>query len=782
MSVLNETPEQEAARINAASGDPEGITAEQVSNNRRLNAFLSGAVGRKPDGSPIDENSSKPGLPKGTAIINTDKSESGATVEIEGGEAETPIVDPTQTTSTEGRGVRSIPNPLEQFASYSPLWTMACLTREQFNDPRSYRNSPADLKHIVFSSAGRYDDQRVKTFYGAPEYFINNFMMTTVISPNIATGNSNAISFNFDIYEPYSMGLFLQSLQLAAINAGYANYLSNTPYLLKLDYVGYDDSGKLFEGVTPKYFTIRLKRVTFNVTEGGSVYKVEAFPFNHQGFSNLNNRIPTDTAITGNTVKELLVAGERSLCAALNESENQLVNDKKKTYPDTYEIQFPEEQDQILNFLNVPATDQAKVDPNAPASRSVGARPAASSDFGNNDLGNSDMGFDAASGGNYVFRKEGDVYDDQTGKVKRDQMIIDPKLRTFIFTQEQTITSVISQILLSSKYIVENIRNVKIDESGLITWFRVDVQVQLLEFDKLIGDYQKKIIFRVLPYKTHISIFTNPTTAPPGYDSLEKYIAKKYQYIYTGQNNDILRFDIQINNMFFVGINSRAEKDNATVSNTDINAPVEDKTYEVESNEGSSGDSALAGNTGGRRTGPDSDRTGTVDSGSGDVTEAKKVAEAFNRALLKSNTDIISIDLEVLGDPYWMVDSGFGNYFSPVNPDFLGATQDGTMNYEAGDVYVYLSFRTPSDIDERRGIYNFPDQEKEAAFSGIYRVIRCENEFRDGAFKQKLRCLRMPLQPYDFDSKPQPKDSNENILAINVKDEVVKPTVVYDPF
>ena len=42
---LNETPEQEAARINAASGDPEGITAEQVANNRRLNDSLTASFG-----------------------------------------------------------------------------------------------------------------------------------------------------------------------------------------------------------------------------------------------------------------------------------------------------------------------------------------------------------------------------------------------------------------------------------------------------------------------------------------------------------------------------------------------------------------------------------------------------------------------------------------------------------------------------------------------------------------------------------------------------------------
>ena len=40
-----ETPAEEAARINSASGDPEGITAQQVANNRKLNESLTASFG-----------------------------------------------------------------------------------------------------------------------------------------------------------------------------------------------------------------------------------------------------------------------------------------------------------------------------------------------------------------------------------------------------------------------------------------------------------------------------------------------------------------------------------------------------------------------------------------------------------------------------------------------------------------------------------------------------------------------------------------------------------------
>jgi hypothetical protein len=43
---------------------------------------------------------------------------------------------------------------------------------------------------------------------------------------------------------------------------------------------------------------------------------------------------------------------------------------------------------------------------------------------------------------------------------------------------------------------------------------------------------------------------------------------------------------------------------------------------------------------------------------------------------------------------------------------------------------------------------------KESPFSGIYRVIRCENVFNGGVFTQKLECLRMIGQSVEFADNP----------------------------
>lgn len=58
-----ETPQEEADRINRASGDPEGITAAQVANNRALNENLTAAFGFGGSGKPSSGPGSNPLAP-----------------------------------------------------------------------------------------------------------------------------------------------------------------------------------------------------------------------------------------------------------------------------------------------------------------------------------------------------------------------------------------------------------------------------------------------------------------------------------------------------------------------------------------------------------------------------------------------------------------------------------------------------------------------------------------------------------------------------------------------
>jgi len=644
------------------------------------------------------------------------------------------------------------PNPLEEFASYSVLWTMSCLEPHQFNNPKSYRNSPADLKHIVFASAGRYDSQRTKTYYGVPEYYVNNFVMTCIIGANEKTGNSNAVKFSFDIIEPYSMGLLLQSMQAAAINAGYLDYLNNAPYVLRMDIQGYDEVGRIITSVKPKYFTLKLSGVKFSVNEGGSTYKVEAIPYNHQGFSDTINTSYNDLKISGDpggpgTVAELLNNGQNSLTAVLNRNEKKLVDEGRIGKPDVYEIQFPElAEDWFSTEGTPPKNNKATKDPNVAEPKPItgGAQPNKEKfkDNTKNEIGAASLGFTQLSGGNPLFKRANDQYDEKTGVVKRDNMTIDPKQRAFQFGQGQSLTAMINQIVLSSDFAKKTIE--KTTPEGYIKWFKLDVQIELKDPDPITGDYSKKITFRVVPYYIHQSIFANPSSAPVGYAELMKQITKEYQYIYTGQNVDVLKFDIQINNLFYSGIAPSPENEGAQTSNQDQKGVGPKANLTTQTGQGAA-PAAQAAQAGRARPKRDPKLLEGYKGGSGEKSTEQNVAETFQAAFLSGNSaDLVTVDLEILGDPYWLVDSGMGNYFAGATSPNKQVNNDGTMNYESGNVYIYLTFRTPADINETTGLYDFSVAGKESPFGGIYRIVQCENTFADGMWKQKLKCLRMP--------------------------------------
>ena len=674
---------------------------------------------------------------------------------------------------------RGIENPLEQFASYTTLFTLACLKPEEVNNPYLYRNGQFTINQVVLSSAGRYDLERVPTAYGTPEYFIDNLQINSVIAPNEGTGASNATVFNFEVYEPYSAGLFLRSLASAAKYAGFASYLDGAPYVLKMEFVGFKDNMQMFYGVSSKFFVMTLKKVTFNVNEGGSTYKVEAVPHNHAGFSSLVNQTYNDIAITGSTVKELLVDSERSLQKVLNEYEEK----RKKTTPldfaDKIEIHFPETSSTPIPGVT-PTAETNRATKNT-TNVNVRIKSASNSqndaDFGTNPIGSSSLGFQIDDGGIYVSPRAQDTYDPSTGKVVRDKVTIDPKTRTFQYAQGQTLTAIISQAILSSDYAAKAIKD-KPDANGRVDWFRIDVQIQLLDYDAKRGDYAKRIIYRVMPYKVHSSVFMNPNAVPVGYEGLQNEIVKQYDYIYTGQNLNVLKFDIELNMAFYTAILPTPPQDAGRVANPDQTSSGQPDVNKGKIEEGQAGVAAQTALTGGMRVKPDSQAIKLPFGGSDNLTPEQLIANNFHLAFLQNGqANLVNVDLEILGDPYWLVDNGTGGYIPPPGQTEM-ITSDGAANYESGDIYVYLRFRTPLEPKETSGDYLFLDQQ-DSQFSGIYKVTKCDSKFNGGVFKQELKCIRMPLQASDFDE--QPPVSPAKLQMYNTEEAKETAATLYEP-
>jgi hypothetical protein len=658
------------------------------------------------------------------------------------------------------------PNVLEEFASYTPLWTLACLEPNQYNNPNSYRGNKAALKHVIFSSAGRFGAERTVTAGGQPEYFVNNFDLNARTAQSNTGGNSNILQLEFDVYEPYSMGYFIESLQAAAIGAGYANY-NGTPFLLMLEFYGHKDNGEMFANteLLTKYFPINFIEVKFNVTEGGSNYKCKCIPANHSGWAATAQQIPNDMTLRGSSVEEMLTSGQVSLCGTLNAQQLKLQQENKLLYPDEYLVVFPAEWNDPVGLptdigpridapvVNLPYTEGETA--------GKGPRPGKyTGSYGLGPVGAADLDFGPTTGGNYNFGFESDVVDEATGIINRDKLKIDPSQRTFTFPPGTTVQNIIQQVILSSKYAKDAINPQNMDDAGMISWFRVDVQVELGEFDPIRNERQKRYIFRAMPFYVHNSIFRNPTAAPPGYVEVNKKIAKEYNYIYTGKNNDLLKFDIQINNLFNMGRSKTSPEDSASIANPDLHQSAEDPDQKVKANVGDNPASVAVEGSSPAKLDPNITKN-PIKGGYGAETVAQKVALMFQNSLLSqgSDGDLLNIDIEILGDPYFIIDAGMGNYIGDVYQSPKDQiTSDSTMNYQGTDCYIRILFRNPIEPElesvSEYGLYKFAPGQTVNRYSGIYKVLECKNRFSDGVFKQVLKCNRMPNQPQDYEGIP----------------------------
>jgi hypothetical protein len=279
----------------------------------------------------------------------------------------------------------------------------------------------------------------------------------------------------------------------------------------------------------------------------------------------------------------------------------------------------------------------------------------------------------------------------------------------------------------------------------------------------------------------HSSVFRNPTANPPGYPGLNKIIGKEYKYIYTGQNNDILKFDIQVNQLFHTGKQPTPAENSGGVIATSTSQPAEDPDQKLKMPVNNSADAATTPDGSPGLGDPDITKQ-TTKGGYGTQTVERRVAETLKNAILNQGTgDMTKINLEILGDPYWISDSGMGNYLGDEydgNP-YLMRDAGGSVNYQGADTHIRIIFRTPVEPNLGTsgvgGLYNFPPNEPINPYSGIYKVLYVNNKFSDGKFIQTIEATRMPNQPQDYDPYKGP---SKNPLAADTSEQDTPDTSV----
>lgn len=757
-------------------------------------------------------------------------------------------------------------NSLHQFSSFNTIFTMSCLTRDEIAVPNeTYR--AYGPQNVILRSGGGAGDNKVTTEYediigGKLEYFIDNVNIEALCVPNSKSRSTNATFITFTVEEPYSMGLFLQTCQIAATMSGFQNY-ANAPFMLSMEFIGYDDDGDVI--VTESGLNLRrdvpikLTNIEFEVNQGGTTYTVEALPWNEQAYLDDATASPVDIALTGNTVEKLLQSGEQSLTTIINGHYEELRRANQIAEASEIVITFPKDIASSGNPSRIPNTSDAGatttsrgggggggkggkifgavaagvvggvvggllggnslkdsfndvlggiaggldkslggllsnfksgniqglfenisgfLGAQAPQNfeaflsmitgqvltkSSIGERLSsiAQDPASLNNLGSARIISGAEESGTVPMPQTGQVYDRKNKVMTRAKNTVSSDERVFNYGSGTSILKIIEDVILTSDW-GKSIKERAPDENGMVPWFRIDAESYLkpnAQQENVFGVDAKVNHYKVVEYKVHSSHFQNAGAAGVDYNSLRQNAKKEYRYIYSGENTDIVRFDINFKAAFFQFIqpDSGQLSIDAKTGGTQFNL-TQVKPSQLGLNIQPSG----ANSSTGLATQGFVNSSSTQGGGGAGIDNSKiRWARKFHDQILgNGSVDLVEVKLEIFGDPYFIVDSGMGNWTDEAGD--LNTTAGGQVDYQRSEVDVILNFRTPIDYNPDTGGMIYPeDTVPVSQFNGLYRVTAIENKIQRNMFTQELTLLRRRGQPEDTSTSGTADQANK---------------------
>lgn len=651
-------------------------------------------------------------------------------------------------------------NPLHKYASYTQIFTIAALSTEDLNSPDSTYLASGKLP-IILKTAGGNPNNRVKTFYGKFDFFIDALEIESTYGFELGTGNTNATAINMVISEPFSIGMFPVALNTACKKYKYASY-SVATFLLKIEFKGEDQNGNMVSlPNTTKMIPFIINDLTMQVTNAGAVYNIKATPAGQVPLFSNNNTITTDMSIAGSTVQEILQTGPYSLQSAINAGFRAQAAKSELPIPaQEILIIFPKSSaNEVLASspkgedererakpaaAEVNAVDDANTNSKLNVSRSSINNTLIESSV--NEIGASSLGFGTDRWAASTLQQDSIIIDSATGKIDPAKISKNPKVSNYSFKQTTTIVNAINQVIMSSDYALKCISDKPESDTKMRKWWRIETALYHIDSSQLDKKTKKKpelLVFKVVPYLVHETSIPTAGMSSTSFKSMLAQCVKVYNYIYTGKNQDILKLDIKFNNSF--NVSNPVDNGNNTTDSKVAEQNEQAKEKKVEN----------GGRDGGETKEPgfglnyteiwNSVKTAFNYRGGagGDDTVAQQQVKWVHEALT-FGSDLQELEMDIVGDPYYMTSNGMGNFNSPPVVGQMNINSDGSINYQSGEVDIAINFRTPTDINSSTGLLTMANKAV-GEFSGLFRLGSVTHRFRDGEFTQTIKGTRRQM-------------------------------------
>lgn len=766
-----------SASVNETTSTP--VTAEEQNNIATANA---------PTDAATSTNSTTPVLASGTTaptstpVTGADATYSATPIRDEGTIVVTASPDQMQ---------QPIGNPLHEYDSYTYGLSLHLLNIGDFNnlvDNPSQQYTPVTgtpygpVGTVLVASAGRYQNFGRNPAF-VEDFYFDNFKMSSYINTTSRNKNSNLIECSFTLIEPSGF-TFINRLISAAdmINGTVGNYIK-MPYLLQVDFFGHKD-GIISPAPIPgmsKMIPISLIEMKSKVTSRGTEYAIRAVPFNHQAFNQTNAVSPADFLINAKTVSDVFGSGTTDIAIANKIKEQQ---DQQRQESDLSKRLAEATSDNVRENLTAQLNSLRSAVQSSGTIQVTGYTDGVNSWW--EDLRKSgkvvsvnrvNVVFDPIIGSSPLFPANGPITVQQvasdSGQTNQKTTVqaqsgiakgsIDFRAGVMAVPAGTSVETLIDWAVRNSDYITSQVDNKK--EGQPLNWYRIIPKIKITNYEPSTNLYTIDITYYVKTWKTNSKNPAGPLGRVPGW-------VKEYQYLYTGQNKDILDLQIDFNMMYYVQATANGNKNKysqtakavgdpnlARANDGNPNSVPEAQAAPVVTQYGKlqqvplvyvSNNVKSQGRAGARQD---------LAAAAGDVKESLQ-----NDA----RGDMINIKMRIIGDPHFIKqDDIFYNQNALTTVGQL--TPNGSLYTDSGELYVYLLFRFPVDYNEETGLaIPANSQFNRSEYSGVYKIIKVDSEFSKGKFEQVLELVRLPIpdELLGQNNNAQQRLDSLNLLAL----------------
>ena len=646
---------------------------------------------------------------------------------------------------------RRLSNPLSAFASYTYQISLYMITPDAYNlfiqngrknlnafntgkttsGPASggggQNNAPGVGGAFLIAQSGGINNTNEQRAAGFEyDYYIDNLVFKTNTTGNENGSATNITTISFNITEPYGFSFISNLRRASSAIQQYSSQLADVRlrnpskqfFILGIRFYGYDQSGNI---VTPNYtldgspldpnsttgalfehyYEISMTKINFRIDGTRTIYSLEGAHFTQEAaFGVKSGLLKTSQTCTGSTVNEVL----QSLVTALNEEQQNFLKNKTIGQAATYYIDYAPDDSPILIG---DATIVTKADLNK-------AR------FPGSNAKNTQESTDASG---------------ITVQVNNGQ-------RSVIFSNSLPVLQCIELTIMQSSYLEDALNVVyqsKLEadtnkdsfnqitnpDTRPISWFTVSAGVKNPRWDDIQQEWVFDITYTINKYVTPVVNSTYVT-------STSKYYGphKRYEYWYTGKNNEIIRYDQTLNNSYFAQQLAEGAVPSAYAPVTGAGSP----------------------STTGLPTGAASSIPGPAD-GTGMLAAGPSTMNQFVTNLYDPG-GWARATIEILGDPDYLIETSSSS-LQQVYSKFYG-TDGFTINPNGGQVFIEIDFKEGVDYvsgrDSSQSGSNAPggtldlnssivfwDYPQSVIIKGIsYQVLNVTSTFRDGSFTQSL--------------------------------------------